>query len=91
MPSILIELGNLNNAANAQTLIDGGFQTRLANTIADAVQRFSQTAQAAAYLGFTDPAIPKHNELGLTHFFWRAFEIAEVTTESLYTAVIRIT
>ena len=48
MPSIMIELGNLNNAANAQTLIEGGFQTRLANTIADAVQRFSLTPQAAA-------------------------------------------
>ena len=49
MPSLMIELGNLNNAANAQTLADGGFQARLANTISDAVQRFSQTPQAAAY------------------------------------------
>jgi N-acetylmuramoyl-L-alanine amidase len=48
MPSVLIELGNLNNAANAQTLLDGGFQTRLAGTIADAVQRFSESPQATA-------------------------------------------
>ena len=48
MPALLFEIGNLNNAANAQTLIDGAFQTRLANTIADAVQRFSESPQAAA-------------------------------------------
>ena len=48
MPALLIELGNLNNAANAQTLMDAGFQARLANTIADAVQRFSASSQAAA-------------------------------------------
>jgi N-acetylmuramoyl-L-alanine amidase len=38
----------LNNASNAQTLVDVTFQTRLANTIADAVQRFSESPQAAA-------------------------------------------
>jgi N-acetylmuramoyl-L-alanine amidase len=48
MPSLLLELGNLNNPANAQTLVDTAFQTRLANTIADAVQRFSESSQAAA-------------------------------------------
>ena len=48
MPSLLIEIGNLNNASNAQTLVDGGFQSRLANTITDAVQRFSQSPKAAA-------------------------------------------
>ena len=48
MPSLLLELGNLNNAANAQTLMDAGFQNRLANTIVDAVQRFSESPQAAA-------------------------------------------
>jgi N-acetylmuramoyl-L-alanine amidase len=48
MPSLLLELGNLNNPANAQTLVDTAFQTRLANTIADAVQRFSESSQATA-------------------------------------------
>ena len=48
MPSLLLELGNLNNPANAQTLVDGGFQIRLANTIADAVQKFSESAKVAA-------------------------------------------
>jgi N-acetylmuramoyl-L-alanine amidase len=48
MPSLLIEIGNLSNASNAQTLVDGGFQSRLANTITDAVQRFSQSPKAAA-------------------------------------------
>src|SRR2546427_11174110 len=48
MPSLLLELGNLNNLANAQTMVDGGYQTRLINTIADAVQRFSESPQAAA-------------------------------------------
>jgi N-acetylmuramoyl-L-alanine amidase len=48
MPSLLLELGNLNNPANAQTLVDGGFQTRLANTIAEAIQRFSESSKAAA-------------------------------------------
>jgi N-acetylmuramoyl-L-alanine amidase len=48
MPSLLIELGNLNNASYAQTLVDAGFQTRLANTLAEAVQRFSGSPQAAA-------------------------------------------
>jgi N-acetylmuramoyl-L-alanine amidase len=48
MPSMLIEIGNLNNGTNAQTLTDGGFQNRLANTITDAVQRFSTSPQTAA-------------------------------------------
>jgi N-acetylmuramoyl-L-alanine amidase len=48
MPSLLLEIGNLNNPANAQTLMDGAFQSRLANTIADAVERFSATPKPAA-------------------------------------------
>src|SRR6059036_748515 len=48
MPSVLLELGNLNNATASQTLMDNAFQTRLAGTIADAVQRFSESPQAAA-------------------------------------------
>ena len=48
MPSLLFEIGNLNNSVNAQTLTDVGFQTKLVNAIADAVQRFSEKPQAAA-------------------------------------------
>ncbi len=48
MPSLLFELGNLNNTVNAQTLVESGFQTRLLNSIVDAVQRFSQSPQAVA-------------------------------------------
>ena len=48
MPSLLLEMGNLNNPMNAQTLTDASFQSRLANTIVDAVQRFSESPQAAA-------------------------------------------
>ena len=48
MPSLLLEMGNLNNPMNAQTLTDASFQSRLAATIADAVQRFSESPQAAA-------------------------------------------
>jgi N-acetylmuramoyl-L-alanine amidase len=44
MPSLMLEIGNLNNPMNAQTLMDGGFQTRLANTIVEAVQRYSDSA-----------------------------------------------
>jgi N-acetylmuramoyl-L-alanine amidase len=48
MPSVLLEIGNLNNGVNAQTLLDSGFQTKLVNTIVDAIQRFSESPQAAA-------------------------------------------
>ncbi len=44
MPSLMLEIGNLNNPMNAQTLMDAGFQTRLANTIVEAVQRYSDSA-----------------------------------------------
>jgi N-acetylmuramoyl-L-alanine amidase len=44
MPAIILEIGNLNNAVNAQSLADSGFQSRLVNTIAGAVQRFSEAA-----------------------------------------------
>ncbi len=44
MPSLMLEIGNLNNPMNAQTLMDGAFQTRLANTIVEAVQRYSDSA-----------------------------------------------
>jgi N-acetylmuramoyl-L-alanine amidase len=48
MPSILLEIGNLNNPASAQALVDTEFQGRLLNSIVDAVQKFSQSPQASA-------------------------------------------
>jgi len=48
MPALLLEIGNLNNPVNAQTLIDNGFQTRLITTLVDAVLRFSETAPGSA-------------------------------------------
>lgn len=47
MPSLLVEIGNLNNATNAQTLMDAGFQTKLTNAIVRAIQRFSEAPRAA--------------------------------------------
>jgi N-acetylmuramoyl-L-alanine amidase len=49
MPSVLLEIGNLNNAVNAQTLVDPGFQNRLVNTIASGVQRFSESAGGSSF------------------------------------------
>jgi N-acetylmuramoyl-L-alanine amidase len=46
MPSLLLEVGNLNNPMSVQTLMDNGFQSKLVSTIVDAVQRFSDAAQA---------------------------------------------
>jgi len=48
MPALLLEIGNLNNPLNAQTLTETGFQNRLVGTIADAVQRFSESQPAPA-------------------------------------------
>jgi|SoiMethySBSTD1v2_1073268.scaffolds.fasta_scaffold199805_3 N-acetylmuramoyl-L-alanine amidase len=48
MPSLLFEIGNLNNSVNAQTLLDVGFQAKLVNSMVDAIQRFSETPPAAA-------------------------------------------
>src|SRR5215831_16788603 len=47
MPSLLVEIGNLNNPTSVQTLTDNAFLTRLVNSIANAVQRFSDAAQAS--------------------------------------------
>ena len=41
MPAVAIEVGNLNNALNAQTLTEGDFQTKLATAVAMAVEQFS--------------------------------------------------
>jgi N-acetylmuramoyl-L-alanine amidase len=48
MPSLLLEVGNLNNAVNAATLMDPGFQNRLAGAIAEAIRIFSETEQSGA-------------------------------------------
>jgi N-acetylmuramoyl-L-alanine amidase len=48
MPALLLEVGNLNNSANAASLIDTEFQNRLAGAIAEAVRIFSDTEQTSA-------------------------------------------
>jgi N-acetylmuramoyl-L-alanine amidase len=47
MPAVLLEIGNLNNPVNVQTLNDSGFQSRLIGTLVDAIQRFSENPVAA--------------------------------------------
>jgi N-acetylmuramoyl-L-alanine amidase len=42
MPAVVLEMGNLNNSINAQTLMDPAFQGRFVTTIVNAMQRFSQ-------------------------------------------------
>src|SRR5262249_25522343 len=49
MSALLFEVGNLNNPINGQTLADAGFQTRLVNGMINAIQRFSDSPQAAAH------------------------------------------
>jgi len=48
MPSMLLEIGNLNNPVNAQTMMDAMFQNKLVDTIVGAVQRFSSTQHPTA-------------------------------------------
>jgi N-acetylmuramoyl-L-alanine amidase len=48
MPSMLLEIGNLNNSVNAQTLNEAMFQDKLVGTIVAAVGRFSSTQQPSA-------------------------------------------
>jgi N-acetylmuramoyl-L-alanine amidase len=43
MPSLLLEVGNINNTVNAQTLTDTAFQTRLITAIVAAVERFAES------------------------------------------------
>jgi N-acetylmuramoyl-L-alanine amidase len=47
MPSMLLEIGNLNNPNNAQTLMEPTFQNRIIDSIVEAVRRFSESPQAA--------------------------------------------
>jgi N-acetylmuramoyl-L-alanine amidase len=49
MPALVLEIGNMNNSVNVQTLVDPGFQNRLANTIAAAVQRFSENSAGSSF------------------------------------------
>lgn len=46
MPAVAIELGNLNNDVSAQTLVDPAFQTRVASTMAAAIEKFTETRGA---------------------------------------------
>jgi N-acetylmuramoyl-L-alanine amidase len=46
MPSVLLEVGNLNNPTSLQALLDGAFQTRFSVTVAAAVERFAAARQA---------------------------------------------
>ena len=48
MPSLLFEIGNLNNTLNAQTLLEAGFEAKLVDIIVNAIQRFSESPQAVA-------------------------------------------
>jgi N-acetylmuramoyl-L-alanine amidase len=42
MPSVLLEVGNVNNPATSATLTDTGFQTRLVASVVNAIEHFSQ-------------------------------------------------
>lgn len=42
MPGIVLEIGNLNNSVNSQTLLDNAFQLKLVNTVVNAIQRFTE-------------------------------------------------
>jgi N-acetylmuramoyl-L-alanine amidase len=41
MPSVLIEIGNVNNPASTQALLDSTFQTKVGTTITAAIERFA--------------------------------------------------
>jgi len=47
MPAVAIELGNLNNDVSSQTLLDPAFQTKVATTIAAAIEKFAETGTGA--------------------------------------------
>lgn len=46
MPSVLVEVGNLNNPTSVQSLLDGAFQNKLTATVATAIERFAAARQA---------------------------------------------
>jgi N-acetylmuramoyl-L-alanine amidase len=47
MPAVLIEIGNLNNPASTQALLDETFQFRFGTTIAGAVERYAPPKQVS--------------------------------------------
>ena len=47
MPAVLIEIGNLNNPASTQALLDETFQTRLGTTVAGAIEKFAPPPQVS--------------------------------------------
>lgn len=48
MPAIVLEMGNVNNSTNSQTLMDNAFQSRIASALVSAIQRFSEPQTPAA-------------------------------------------
>ena len=46
MPGVLVEIGNLNNAASTQALLDDAFQNRFSTTVAGSVERVAVPRQA---------------------------------------------
>ena len=47
MPAVAIEFGNLNNDVSVQTLTDPAFQTKIAATMAAAIEKFAETRAGA--------------------------------------------
>jgi N-acetylmuramoyl-L-alanine amidase len=47
MPAVLIEIGNLNNPASTQALLDEAFQSKLGTTVSAAIERFSPPPQVS--------------------------------------------
>jgi hypothetical protein len=60
MPAVLIEIGNLNNPASAQALLDDTFQSKFGTTVAGAIERFAPPAT-----GEQMSTIPRHLKIGL--------------------------
>lgn len=48
MPAVVLELGNVNNSLNSQTLMDNAFQSRIVTAIVNATLRFSELQAPAA-------------------------------------------
>jgi N-acetylmuramoyl-L-alanine amidase len=47
MPAVMLEMGNLNDPASAQTLMDPAFQTRLVEAITSVIEKFAAAHQGA--------------------------------------------
>jgi N-acetylmuramoyl-L-alanine amidase len=46
MPSVMLEVGNLNNPVSTQALLDGAFQTKFSVSVAAAIEKFASARQA---------------------------------------------